>query len=295
MKYRMYGVIPPMLTPFKKDGNLDEEGIRTLVRFLNGKVNGVFICGSYGSGPLMSVEEKKKVIDIVMEEKKELQIVAQTGCITTKDTIELTNYAKDAGVNAASAVAPFYYHYGEDDVVTYYKDVIDAVGRDFPFYIYNNPKFSGYSVSINTMQKLQKIGVAGCKAASFDLMEFADLMRAFQNTDFDLALGTEALWLPASMYGAKAFIPGLGNAFPELCMEMFETSQNGEYEKCLEIQMEINKIRDIMYLAGSTQLAIYAFLELRGIMRAYPRKPFNASTLEQKEDIRKKLKEIGVL
>lgn len=67
MKYRMYGVIPPMLTPFKKDGNLDEEGIRTLVRFLNGKVNGVFICGSYGSGPLMSVEEKKKVIDIVME------------------------------------------------------------------------------------------------------------------------------------------------------------------------------------------------------------------------------------
>ena len=96
----------------------------------------------------MSVEEKKKVIDIVMEEKKELQVVAQTGCITTKDTIELTNYAKNAGVNAASAVAPFYYHYGEDDVVTYYKDVIDAVGRDFPFYIYNNPKFSGYSAEI---------------------------------------------------------------------------------------------------------------------------------------------------
>lgn len=295
MKYKMHGVIPPMLTPFKENGDLDEENLRKLVRFLRSEVDGVFICGSYGSGPLMSVEERKRVAEITMEEHGKLQVVVMTGCINTRDTIELTQHAKKIGADAASAVAPYYYHYSMKDVVQYYQDILDAVGTDFPFYIYNNPKFSGYAVDLKTMHRLKEIGVAGCKNASFDMMEFATLLRSFEGEDFDLALGTEALWLPASAYGAKAFIPGLANAFPEICRRMYDESQRGDYDACRKTQFEINEIRDIMYLADSTQLAIYTMLELRGLMKAYPRKPFNAATQEQKEAIRKRLVEVGVL
>lgn len=295
MNYKMHGVIPPMITPFTKEGAVDEAQLRTLLRFLQDKVHGVFVCGSYGSGPLMSVAEKKRVIEIAMEERGALQVVAMTGCITTDETIELTKFAAAAGVDAASAVAPYYYHYGEADIIAYYQDVLDAIGSTIPFYIYSNPKFSGYPVELKTLRKLKEIGVAGCKAASFDIMEFANMIREFEGEDFDVALGTEALWLPAYTYGAQAFIPGLANAFPEICRKMYDESQRGDLEACRNTQFKINKIRDIMYLAGSTQLAIYTMLDLRGIIHAYPRKPFHTATPEQKEDIRKALAELGML
>ena len=207
-----------------------------------------------------------------MEERGALQVVAMTGCITTDETIELTKFA-----------------------AAYYQDVLDAIGSTIPFYIYSNPKFSGYPVELKTLRKLKEIGVAGCKAASFDIMEFANMIREFEGEDFDVALGTEALWLPAYTYGAQAFIPGLANAFPEICRKMYDESQRGDLEACRNTQFKINKIRDIMYLAGSTQLAIYTMLDLRGIIHAYLRKPFHTATPEQKEDIRKALAELGML
>ncbi len=289
MKYTMKGCIPPMVTPFDKEGNIDEQELRTLVRFLNNKVHGIFICGSYGSGPLMSIEERKRVAEICKEEGSNLQIVTMTGTTNTRDTIELTNHAKQIGLDAASAVAPFYYHHTMDDVVEFYRDVINAVGQEFPFYIYTNPKFCGYSVDIKTLKKLKAVGVAGVKAASFDIMEYANTVRAFENEDFDIALGTEALWLPAAVYGAKAFIPGLANAFPEICVEMYEQSLRGDWEACKATQFKINELRDVMYLAKSTQLAIYAMLEIRGITHCYPRKPFSAASELELENIRKKL------
>lgn len=295
MKYRMFGVIPPMITPFTRAGDVDEEALKKLVSFLDDKVHGVFICGSYGSGPLMNVSERKRVAEIVRSTAKALQVIVMTGTANTRDTIELTLHARDIGCDAASAVAPYYFHHNMGDVLLYYKDILDAVGVEFPFYIYTNPKFSGYAVDLDTMKRLQAIGLNGVKAASFDIMEFANYKRAFQEDEFDVVLGTEALWLPASAYGAKAFIPGLANAFPEICQRMFQLSQDGDLDGCRQTQYEVNAYRDIMYLAGSTQMAVYAMLELRGVLQCYPRKPFQAATESQKRAIEEKLKELKAI
>jgi len=294
-KYVMYGCIPPMITPFDKDGNVDVENLRKLVRFLDGKTHGIFICGSYGCGPMMNVEERKLVAEICKKEAKNLQIISMIGTTNTRDTIELAKHAKAIGLDAVSAVVPFYFHHNMDDVVTYYRDIIQAVGEEYPVYIYTNPKFAGYNVDLATMRRLKDIGLAGVKAASFDIMEFANYMREFEGTDFDVALGTEALWLPASVYGGKAFIPGIANVFPELCVQMFEQSQRGDYEACRQSQFKINRLRDIMYLAKSTQLAVYAMLEIRGVVSCYPRKPFTPATPEEKANIKAKLEEMHML
>lgn len=289
MSYKMKGCIPPMITPFDEHGQVDTENLRRLVRFLDSKVHGIFICGSYGSGPMMSVEERKLVAEICKEEAQNLQVIAMTGTTNTKDTIELTLHAKEIGLDAASAVTPYYFHHNMDDVVGFYKDVIDAVGRDFPFYIYTNPKFSGYAVDLPTMKRLKELGVAGVKAASFDIMEYASYVRAVKDDDFDVVLGTEALWLPASIYGGDAFIPGLANAFPEICVQMYEESQRGDYNACRETQFKINELRDVMYLAKSTQLAIYAMLEIRGVISCCPKKPFTKAGKAEIEQMRNKL------
>lgn len=293
---KLKGVVPPMITPFDEEGRLDENNLRKLVEYLSPKVNGLFICGSYGCGPLMTTEERKKVAEIVRKyAAPDTMIVVQTGALTTKDTIELTLHAAEIGCDAAAAVGPYYFHYGDEELIRYYSDVMDAVSGRIPFYAYHNPKFQGYEISIEVMKQLKEAGLAGIKDATFDLMNYAVYERELADDNFDLALGTEALWISAHALGCQAYIPGIGNVFPELCTEMFHASMEGEKEKARSLQFLINRLRDIMYLAGSTQLAIYAIAEIRGIMKAYPRKPFLPPTDKEKAAIKQALIELGVI
>ena len=91
---------------------------------------------------------------------------------------------------------------------------------------------------------------------------------------FDVVLGTEAMFLYAATIGVKAFIPGLGNAFPEICVDLHTAAMNREADRALALQWRVNALRDVMYLAKSTVVAVYALLKIRGVCEAYPREPF---------------------
>lgn len=292
--YKMQGVVPPMLTPFKENGDLDEKGLSDLVTFLKEKVHGVFITGSYGSGALMDLEERKKVVEVVSKvNNKKVDVVVMVGSTNNRTSVDLAKHAQDQGVDAVAAVGPYYFTHNEDRLLYFYEDLINAV--DIPVYLYNNPKFQGYQISMNTIEKLKSIGLHGIKDATFDILTHANYQRLLADENFDVTLGTEAMWLSAVVLGCRAFIPGLGNAFPEICVQMYEEGIAGNYEKCRETQLKVNKLRDIMYLAGSTQLAVYAMLELRGICKAYPRAPFKSAKEEEKQSIKKELQKLGML
>ena len=110
---------------------------------------------------------------------------------------------------------------------------------------------------------------------------------------FDVALGTEAMWLSARVLRCEAYIPGIANAFPEICKKMYQEGMEGRYEECRTTQFQVNKMRDIMYLAKSTQLAIYAMLEIRGIVTCYPRKPFVPASRPGKREYPGSIKRTG--
>jgi len=292
---KLKGVVPPMITPFDENGKLDEKNLTKLVEYLSPRVDGLFICGSYGSGPLMSLEERKRVTEIVKKvAEPTTKIVVHTGTTTTKDTIELSVHAKNIGCDAASAVGPYYYKYSDLDLIKYYESIIKEL-KDFPFYVYHNPQFQGYQTSLKAMRTLKDIGLSGIKDATFDMLQHATYHRELVDENFDVSLGTEALWVSAYALGCMAFIPGIGNVFPELCHDMWQQSVDGEIETSLKTQFLINKIREIMYLARSTQLAVYAIAEIKGIITAYPRAPFIKASAEEKGKIKKALIDLGVL
>lgn len=294
--FKLKGVVPPMITPFDKEGNLDIINLEKLVDFLKENVDGLYICGSYGSGPMMSLEERKKVAEVTVRiVDKKIPIIAHTGTTNTHDTVLLTKHAEEIGCDGAAAVGPYYFHHNEDSVLEFYGSMIKAVSSDFPIYVYHNPKFSGYTISLSTMKKLKKLGIHGIKDATFDILTFATYMRELADYNFDIALGTEAMWLSARALGAQSYIPGLGNAFPEICQKMYQEGIKNDFEACRKTQFEVNQLRDIMYLAKSTQLAVYAMLEIRGIITAYPRSPFVPATDEEKEAMKKRLLELGVV
>lgn len=141
----------------------------------------------------------------------------------------------------------------------------------------------------------EEVGVSGVKDATFDIQTMAKYMRLLKSDSFDVALGTEAMWLSACVLGCRAFIPGIGNAFPEICEKLFQEGIRGDIEACRQTQFEVNEMREIMYLARSTQLAIYAMLELRGIVKCYPRAPFIPASDGEKASIRRRLHELGLL
>ncbi len=276
--FRLKGVIPPMITPFDESGALDEKSLITLVEYLNDKVDGLFICGSYGCGPLMSVEERMKVAELVKKYASDkMQVVVHTGTTNARDTIKLSVHAKDIGCAAASAVGPYYFKYTSDELYAYYESIVKACG-DFPFYAYHNPQFQNYETDISVFKKLKDIGLSGIKDATFNVMTFGTYMRALGDENFDIALGTEAMWVAAHSLGCEAFIPGIGNVLPEICRKMYTESIEGKHADSVQTQFKINQIREVMYLARSTQLAVYAIAQIRGIMNAFPRSPFIPAT-----------------
>ena len=294
--FKLQGVIPPMITPFDEKGDLDVRALEKLVQFLSTRVQGLFICGSYGSGPMMSVEERKKVAEITKRiVGGKIPIIVHTGTTNNRDTVELSLHAKSVGCAAIAAVGPYYFHHTQDTLLAFYSGILKAVGQEFPVYVYNNPKFQGYDFTLSTMSKLKEMGIHGIKDATFNILTLANYMRLLASDSFDVVLGTESMWLSACVLGCQAYIPGIGNVFPELCVKMWREGMNNDFAQCRQTQFLVNKIRDIMYLAQSTQLAIYAMARIRGIVDAFPREPFLAASKEEVSAIRQSLESAGVL
>jgi dihydrodipicolinate synthase/N-acetylneuraminate lyase len=290
--FKMKGVVPPMVTPFTENGEVDYSGLATLVEFLRERVDGLFITGSYGAGALMSTEERKRVAEITVKAVDDMiPVIVMVGSTNTRASVELTRHAKSIGAQAVAAIGPYYFSHNDDSICQFFSDLIRAGNNELPIYVYNNPKFQGYPMSLDLLKRLKNAGVYGVKDATFDILVHSTYNRVLKDDDFDVVLGTEAMWLPACALGTEAFIPGLGNAFPEICKTMYLQGMAGDYGKCRETQFEVNRLREIMYLASSTQLAIYAMLEIRGIIRAYPRAPFIPATADEKRAIKQSLAE----
>lgn len=288
------GVIPPLVTPFTKTGEVDEKSLVKVVDFLTEHVHGLFVCGSYGNGPLMNPEERKKVVEIVSENiPEETQFIVHVGSTKVRDSVDLANHAEKVGADKVASVVPYYYHHTQKSIKLHFKRLIDAV--DIPVYVYNNPKYTGTEIEIDFLNELSQLGAAGVKDSSFDIMVLDEFIRKKEEDDFDVVLGTEAMFLPANSLGVQAFIPGLGNAFPELCAELFREATEGNIQKARGLQRKVNEVRDIMYLTESTVVAVYNMLAIRGVCKAFPREPFTKLSEKEINNLESNLKELGVI
>ena len=295
--YQMYGVVPPMVTPFQENGEVDYDALRTLVTFLKEHVDGLFINGSYGGGVLMTEEERRQVAEVTVKTAEgKIPVTVHVGTADSLSAARLVDHAAGCGATAVAAVGPYYFKHSKEEILHYFEALVKAAQGRVPVYVYNNPQFQGYPMELDVIRDLkEKVGVSGVKDATFDIQNMAKYMRLLKSDTFDVALGTEAMWLSACVLGCKAFIPGIANAFPEICKNMFQEGMAGDFEACRKTQFEVNEMREIMYLARSTQLAIYAMLDIRGIVTCYPRAPFIPATDEEKAHIRSRLNQLGLL
>lgn len=287
------GIIPPIITSFTEDDKIYEVGIRNVVDFQIKYVNGFYVCGSYGGGPLMNTEERMKVLEIILDEvNNRVPVIAHVGATSTKNTILLAKNAELAGVDAIGIVPPYYYSYPDENLLVHYKTICEEV--NVPVYAYDNPKFSNDSISVNLIRELSNVGVAGIKDSSFSILSLMDKMMALEETNFNFIIGTESLFLPAFYIGVKACISGLANAFPELMQKLYNVMINGDLESARKFQFKVNQAREIIHYAP-TIASIHAILEHRGINAGFPRAPFLKLEKKKKARIIQSLINLGLL
>ncbi|MDF2519938.1 MAG: dihydrodipicolinate synthase [Clostridia bacterium] len=270
------GVLVPNITIFDTKGEIDKAKTQKHMRWMfeNG-VDGFFLTGSYGAGPLMTIEERVEVFNLAKEVAKDFpgkSLIAHVGTADTASAVKLAIEAEKAGIHAIGAVPPFYYKYNEAEVVGYYEEIVKAV--KIPVYAYNNPTTTRFAFTEKTVEKLQKVGVAGLKDSSLDMKFLSQVYYNVKNTkkDFQVIIGTEVGCLPMYLMGIDTIIGGMCNYVPELVSEMYRLVKEGPAEKAEKVYEAMMDFRKIMSVADSTvvsHMALYA----RGFDAGYPRRP----------------------
>ena len=288
------GIIPPMMTAFTSDGEIYEKGTREIVDFIVPHVQGLYPVGSYGSGPMMSIAERKRTAEIVVDQARgRVPVIVHVGCSDTKNTVDLAKHAESIGAAAVGAVTPYYNEYDQQCIYVHFKALLDAVG--IPVFLYNNPKLSGNTPSIDTITRLVKDGIAGIKDSTFDLVNYYHTeMDLKQFPDLNLIIGTEAMLVAAFDAGAQAAVTGLGNVYPDLVARLYQDYLSGDRRKMMQTQELVLQVRRITKI-GLTVPTCHAILELRGVDGGVPRLPFTPLPLEKVQKVKAALQQLKLL
>ncbi len=292
------GIIPPLLSSFNEDGTIYEKGIREIIRFILPHVDGLYPVGTYGCGPCMSIDERKKVLEIILDEVHgQVPVVAHVGTADTKTTVELARHAKEAGAAGVGAIAPYYSpNLSEEALYRHFKGLLDAVNEEeFPVFIYNNKNYSQNLISPKLLKRLAADGLRGIKDSSFDLVSFYNFQDAVKEyPDFNVIIGTEAIFCGAFDAGATGCVCGLGNIYPELLEEMYEAHLAGDREKAIELQRRVIRLRNVTKMAPSVPV-MHAILQMRGVDAGISRSPYIDIDDDLKAKVKAALKEQNLL
>lgn len=213
---RLRGVIVAAPTPMEASGAVDLAAASRLVTWLIGKgVDGIFVCGTTGEGPLLDDDERVAVTRAAVEGAAgRIEIIAQVGAATTARTAELARRCADAGADALAVVTPYYFRYGEDELVAHYTAVAAAVPTH-PTLAYNIPALTGNALTPSIVRRLRAIpNLVGLKDSTGDAYGLLQLAEA-AGPQFCLIVGADLLALGILAMGWAGMISGPAVAIPE--------------------------------------------------------------------------------
>ena len=245
------GIFPALVTPFNKNEELNEDAFRQLIQHVLPHVNGIVPCGTTGEFSYMTIKEREKLIDISVDEVAgKVPVVAGTGCTSTKHTMELTQYAKDAGAAAALVISPFYLKPSFKELYEHY----DALNKlDFPIIQYNIPQCTGVHKKWWSAEGIAKLSnVIGIKDSSGDMPFIMALMEKIKG-EISIFCGHDEMGMPALAAGCDGLILASANLIPDYWQEMFTAVKSDDIQKAREIQGNIQNIVRIIVRNGANQ------------------------------------------
>ena len=265
MNFNPRGIIPAMVTPFTNSHEINESSLRKLLdHLIEGGVHGVFIISSTGESYAMSTKEKRRAIEITVDHVAgRVAVYAGTGCITTEETIELTNIAEDCGVDAVSLITPYFISPNQQELMDHYKKI--AENTKLPILLYNNVGRTNVNLEAKTVAELAKVpNIIGIKDSSGDMTLSSEYIRMTRGTKFSTLIGRDTLIYGGLCYGANGAIAACANVAPRLCVEIYDKFNAGDLKGSLECQYALAPLR-LSFNLGSFPVVIKEALTLQGI------------------------------
>ena len=206
------GNLAAAITPLRDGGEaLDEAAVSPYVDFLVGSgLDGTLALGTTGEGILLSVGERKRAAELVVEAAAgRFQVAVHCGAQTTRDTVELARHAAEIGADAVAVIGPPYYVLDEEAIYRHFAAAAEAAG-DLPFYLYEFKGRAGYSIPLSVIERL-KDRVAGMKVSN----QPWEAVEPYLVEGLDVFIGAETLVERGLEAGAAGSVSGLAAAFPE--------------------------------------------------------------------------------
>jgi len=227
LKKLVPGVIPPMITVFNEDETIDERRTRDHINFLiaNG-VHAIAPSGSTGEFIALTLEERKRLIELVIEEVNgRVPVYAGTAHYSTRRTIELSKFAEKAGAQGVMVIPPYYLNPPKHDALNHFRALREAI--DIPIILYNNVWFAGYEFTPWEIAQLVDEGVLqGVKEAHGDPWKVHTL-KYLCGDRLMVYYGHDINGLEALLCGADGWLTGMVNLVPSLCVRLYDLVTQG--------------------------------------------------------------------
>ena len=293
--FKPSGILPALVTPFTEGGRaVDERQLRKLVNScIEQDVSGVVPCGTTGEFVNLSVDERRRVIDVVVDEVDgRVAVVAGTGASGTDRALQMTKYAKDAGVDAALVVTPFYLKPTNRGIFEHFYTIATKV--DLPVILYNIPQCTGVWLTWQMVEDLADVSnIVGLKDSSGELKYMLAVLEKVRDK-INVMCGYDEVVLSALAAGASGAILASANVIPDRWVEIYDLFQKGNLERARELQFGIQKIARI--IARSGVVGAKEALNMMGLRVGPARTPLSVGgelTYEAREELRLELEKIG--
>jgi 4-hydroxy-tetrahydrodipicolinate synthase len=287
------GVLTALVTPFR-DGALDERVLGELVELQIGAgVDGLVPCGSTGEAATLSHAEHRRVVEVVVAAARgRVPVLAGTGSNSTREAIDLTRHAKEAGADGALLISPYYNKPTQDGIVAHFAEI--ARQTAFPLVVYNIPGRTASNILPETMARLADIEqVVGLKEATGDLHQISQVIARCPE-GFTVLSGNDADTLPILAVGGHGVISTCANVAPQEMVELVRAFRAGDLARARALHYRLLPLVDAIF-CETNPIPLKAALALRGIMQEEIRLPLTPLTEANRERLRIALKEFGLL
>ena len=290
------GIMPALITPFNEDGSIKVESVQNLMDWqLSKGVNGFYICGSTGEGPVLNTKTRMEMGEVTVEHIRERGVIIDhVGAPCIEDTIALIKHATQTGVNAISSLAPtFFFNYTDDELVNYYKTISSYT--DLPVLVYATRLVKSPDI-VKLLTRLMEIpNIIGVKFTRRDYFELRKV-KEINGGDINLINGPDETLICGLVMGANGGIGTTYNIMPDLFVKLYTSFTSGDYKTAQECQYKINRIIAVLLKHGENGAikSTKAALELMGYDIGYAVFPAKHYSMQEKQALKADLISAGL-
>jgi len=289
-KMKVEGIIPAMLTPFTGAGELDVDGIGKTVDFLidNG-VSEIMCLGSTGEAAALTKEERIKVTETTVKAAGgRVPVMVGTGAPTTRDVIEQTREAKNAGADSVMIVTPFYEIPTQEGLYRHFATIAETV--DIPIVLYNIPPHTNVEIGLHTLERLVEIdNIVALKDSSGNLSYFAEVMRLVGDK-IGVLTGGDDITLPCFALGCHGAILALCNIAPRMVVDLYQAVRQKEMAKAEKLYYQLLPMARAISIPENFPAPLKEAVSMLGRPAGLARAPIMPVSAPEKEAIRRALK-----